>query len=613
VVLTDSISLNAQLLDGVIEFSDGSNVSINGPLPNDGTPHEVVFTPRLTEWVRVRMTAANTSYQLAEIAAYSSLDPGQIRLAEDLFNDGDAVGWDDSNADCQTGGQSWDPNPVPLHAGAGNQYLQEGDCRGYSSDGAGVELGSYSLKSLDLPDGMDLRLSLRSDYRNADWLMGPMGVLFGYQDNNNYYRLDLSQVEGHRKLYKKEAGVYTELNTSPQSYVPEQWTNLRVVHKNGAILAYVNGSKVLAAEDSTFAGGKIALFCARNESCRFDNVVLLSAPSAPIVGVNITDGPAHASSEYFVGDTNSLEVAATVTESAGFGWVEFVIDEGTGNESSQEALALPYSATFSQLNQGDHTVRAYLLDDNGQRLSDSEAAMELPQVATEGVQLIGMGNSIAGGLKDNDPNDDTSDDLRNTSGGFQSVLNDRLSVRSTMPISILSEGNAGENSAEGLARIQTVLQNNPAAQGYLLLYGANDARSSKILPSGLGMNSAQPGYNDTFKGHMDQIFSAILAAGKQIFPGKALPKFENGSPNGPNVAPLNAALQEFNQVIDELLLEKGLSGSYTAPDFYSYFIAHPAEMDADGIHPNGNGYKSLARGWCESLDGQLGLRCNDRL
>ena len=239
--------------------------------------------------------------------------------------------------------------------------------------------------------------------------------------------------------------------------------------------------------------------------------------------------------------------------------------------------------------------------------------MELPQVGTGGVHLVGLGNSIAGGLKDDINGDDTSLDGRNTSGGYQSVLNDLIAADTSGPITVLADGNAGENTAEGVARINAVLARNPEAQGFLLLYGANDARASRILDSGLGLYPGDSGYDGSFKDYMEQLMSAILDAGKQVFPGKALPKFVNGNSNDPGVATLNAALQQFNLVIDELLADFGLDGSYQAPDFYSYFIANPGEMDADGVHPNGTGYQSLARGWCESLDGQPGISCKDKL
>jgi lysophospholipase L1-like esterase len=596
VVLTDTQSQSTQLLGGRIKFSDGSTVPINGPLPDDGSPHYVELTnPKQTDSIRIEMTDAIGIYALAEVAAYSQ---------------GNADGWTENIVVCQDGSEDWDPT-ASLVSGAGNQYQQKEDCRGYNRNG--VELGTYTLQGINVPAGMDLRLRLRSDSRNQDWLFGAMGVLFGYQDDNNYYRLDLSQAEGHRKLYKKEPSSYTELHTSPQSYTREEWVNLRVVHHNGVIQAYVNGRKVLAFEDSTFNAGKIALFCARNESCFFDNVVLLSKPSAPIVGVNIEDSPAPASGEYFVSAGDSLSVVATVTESTGFDRVEFVLDEGPG-ETSVEDFTVPYSHIFNTLGNGDHTIHAYLLDGNGQRLDSTEAVMELPQVGTGGVHLVGLGNSIAGGLRDDINGDDTSLDGRNTSGGYQTVLNYLMSAdKFAGPVTVLAEGNAGETTAEGLARIGAVLARNPEAQGFLLLYGANDARNSGILDSGLGLNPGDPGYDGSFKDYIEQMFSAILDAGKQVYPGKALPKFSNGDPDDPSVVDLNDRLQEFNQVIDELLVEKGLDGSYTAPDFYAYFIANPGEMNADGVHPNGTGYQSLARGWCESLNGNLGLTCKAKL
>ena len=230
---------------------------------------------------------------------------------------------------------------------------------------------------------------------------------------------------------------------------------------------------------------------------------------------------------------------------------------------------------------------------------------ELPQVGVNGIHLVGLGDSITSGSKDDIPSDDISSDGRNTGGGYQSVLNDLLTADNPKPVTVLNEGNPGETSAEGADRVVAVIERTPEAQGYLVLYGANDARSSLILPSGLGLDPGDPGYAGSFKDNLEQIMSAILAAvNKQVFPGKTLPKLPDDA--------RNVAIQEFNQVVDELVTEKGIAG-YTAPDFFAYFMSNPSEMTLDGIHPNGRGYQSMARGWCEALSGQLGLVCTASL
>ena len=58
------------------------------------------------------------------------------------------------------------------------------------------------------------------------------------------------------------------------------------------------------------------------------------------------------------------------------------------------------------------------------------------------------------------------------------------------------------------------------------------------------------------------------------------------------------AIQEYNQAIDELVAENGIS--VAPPDFYAWFQSHPSQL-ADGLHPNGTGYQSMATLWFNAL------------
>lgn len=624
VSLTGLLGLTPEVQSVRLDFSDSTSRDFTLSLPsNNGVPQDIVFDPpKQTEWIQVTVTQVTGAgdYGLAEITAYSSLDPGQTTQAEDLFNDGDSTGWTLVDNCLKAGSSSaWDP-AFFFWSGAGNQYRQTGDCRGFSDEG--VELGTYRVLGGVNPTGMDLRLNMRSDDTGEVRVNGAMGVLFAYQNDNNYYRLDLSQREGHRKLWKKQAGVFTELNTSPQSYTPgdwpssyssQAWVNLRVVHLNGVIIVYLDGEKIMAAEDLTFSGGQIALFCARNRSCTYDNVILLDAPSDPIVGTNIADedtvngvGLGHASGEYFVSAGAGLDVAAAVTSSAGVGSVEFVLDEGLGNEVSLTDFAPPYVQQFNLLSAGDHTVSTYLLDDVGQRLPSAKAAHALPKVGTGGIFLVALGDSITGGLGDDLPADDISMDGRNTSGGYQTVLNDLLSADNPIPVTVLNEGNAGETSSEGVLRMMAVVERTPAAQAYLTIYGANDSSESMPPPSGAGLtctslnpiSGCDSGYLGSFKHNMQRMINAAADAGKQLILAKAPPHLTNG--------PRDALIQGYNNAVEQVVTENGFG--YTPPDFHTFFSANPGLM-VDALHPNGLGYREMADLWCQSLNGQMGIFC----
>jgi len=532
-------------------------------------------------------------------------------LLQDDFNDGNAFGWTIVN-NCVKGSSNW--------LWVNNTYMQAGECRGFSIEGAAI--ASHALSSTVLPLDVDIQLRLRSEDPALDavtsnnasiWKFDTMGILFGYQDANNYYRFELNNNKGHRKLWRVQGGVFTELNTSPQSYVRGQWINLRVILQNGNILVFVDGQQVMAVTDSAFSGGGLALFCARNSSCSFDDIFVDAAPATPLLGMNLPDDSSHASSEYFVITDTTVDVSAFTTVGSSIGGIEFVADEGTPGETIHTDLTPPYNTQFI-LPAGEHSLAAHLLDDSEVRLPAPEASSVFSQVGSGGIHLVGLGDSITNGLFDNVLTDNTSADGRNTGGSYEPILNNHLTAGNGVPVSIVNDGNPGEESWEGAARVNAVLARTPETQGYLVSYGANDSGGSLPTPSGFGLVPGDEGYAGSFKYYMQHIIDAVTmpapsGAGKLIFLAKAPPYLADGN--------RNATVAQYNLVIDELVtngLKVDYPSSYVGyipPDFHSYFTANPAEMSSDGIHPDGVGYQSMARLWCEALNGQQGWRCLD--
>ena len=89
---------------------------------------------------------------------------------------------------------------------------------------------------------------------------------------------------------------------------------------------------------------------------------------------------------------------------------------------------------------------------------------------------------------------------------------------------------------------------------------------------------------------MQRILSAILLAGKTPYlakvPYTTLPRYDILS------------IQEYNGVVDEPVAANGIS--VVPPDFYAWFLAHSSQL-ADGLHPNGTGYQSMANLWFSAL------------
>ena len=598
----DSVAVSLSSATG----SASIHYTTDGSTPDSGsTLYSGAFTLTNSATVMAIALAPGFNDSVVTSQTYTIVPAGT--LFADNFNDGNAIGWSVDD-ECQKGNSNWSV--------VNNVLMQTDDCRGFTvAEGAAV--GTQVLSNVSLPAGVDITVRLRSEDPDSDaasnnngagWKFGNLGVLFGYQDANNYYRFEFNGLKGHRKLWRKQGGAFTELNTSPQSFVRGQWMVLRIVHRNGVILVFVDGQQVMSAADTAFSAGGLGLFCARDTSCSFDDVSVLSASTDPQLGLRLLDSaaptepalPVQSYGEYFVDSDSVLEVVAVATAATGVGGVEFVVDEGTGNAVSQTDLVAPYRRQFTTLSTGEHTVTGYLLDGSGVRLTAPEARVSLPQIATNGIHLYTQGDSITAGLKDDVTADDTSLDTRNTAGGYQPVLNDELSAGNGVPVTVLNDGNAGEESGEGAARMASILSHSPEAQAYVMFYGANDSGGALPTPSGLGTvpDTVTP---VTFKDYLQQMINAVTGAGKQIYLVKATPFLANLT--------RDALVVEYNQVVDELVSENGLG--YVAADLYSYFTANPGEFSPDLLHPNGTGYASIARLICEQLNGQNGLWCLD--
>jgi lysophospholipase L1-like esterase len=162
-----------------------------------------------------------------------------------------------------------------------------------------------------------------------------------------------------------------------------------------------------------------------------------------------------------------------------------------------------------------------------------------------------------------------------------------------------------------VASINTIIANHPLSQRFLIEYGTNDARPWLPVPSGLGLSPGDPGYAGSFKDNMQQIIDAVNAASKEACLAKApitLGDSVNSTPyDDPDSGARSVLVKEYNQVIDELASYPSNNIMVVPPDFYSLFnedVTGGKRYDfeySDNLHPNGEGYRSMANEWGNSL------------
>ena len=278
------------------------------------------------------------------------------------------------------------------------------------------------------------------------------------------------------------------------------------------------------------------------------------------------------------------------------GWgVSFLLDGGSGSGgTTYDDYEAPFEMTFINVSMSEHTIDAIIIDDTGQEVQGDSTHDQVTPVGV-GDYYVAIGDSITRGSHDDIPTDDTSSDLRNTGGGYEPILNDLLTDAvdgKGYPHTVFNEGASGHGSVEGLALLPSILTKHPKAEYFLIQYGTNDAWAP--TPSGLGLQLGNDGYAGSFKDNMQQIITLIKNDGRVPCLSKvpiALDPYSS----------LNTAIQEYNQVIDELVSDNNIV--VVPPDFYTFFEVNQDQM-ADGLHPNGVGYQSMATIWRDVLTNQ---------
>jgi Ca2+-binding RTX toxin-like protein len=175
---------------------------------------------------------------------------------------------------------------------------------------------------------------------------GALGLLFHYQDANNYYKLELdangdydrSPGNGAGSLFQLiqvKDGVERYLNQYPAKYTPGEALNLRVEVRDGKIQAYVDGLALFAyaIEDRAQSKGTIGLFSWDSAGVSFDDVLVYDLSSAsvlppggPILGTDGDDDLAGTS-----GDDVILAGLGDDEVSGGSG--DDVVEGGSGDDT----------------------------------------------------------------------------------------------------------------------------------------------------------------------------------------------------------------------------------------------------------------------------------------
>ena len=223
-------------------------------------------------------SVTDSTFSEGTIGLYSSSNPasfdnivvqdintGAVLLSDD-FNEGVFTGWTVVDQGKNHGPSAWSVT------------------RGTLLQTSTID-GTFALYTLR--NWRDYRLTLKMLSQDLD----SVGVMFRYQDNDNYYRFSWNRQNNFRRLEKRLNGVFTMLAEDTKTYVTGQTYLLEVVATGTTLGVTIDGTSIFSALDSSFNAGTIALYSSSNQGSSFDDVLVQDlATGAVLLSDDFNDG-----------------------------------------------------------------------------------------------------------------------------------------------------------------------------------------------------------------------------------------------------------------------------------------------------------------------------------
>ncbi len=104
------------------------------------------------------------------------------------------------------------------------------------------------------------------------------GVIFRYQDANNYYLVRVNTLDDQIGLFRVSNGELKPLATNPLTAPPNGWHALRIHFKGDSIQSFFDGVKQLDAKDNSLPNaGLIGFWTHADSVAHFDDLVVQPA------------------------------------------------------------------------------------------------------------------------------------------------------------------------------------------------------------------------------------------------------------------------------------------------------------------------------------------------
>jgi hypothetical protein len=199
-----------------------------------------------------------SSQEIQDLYSQGGTSGTSLSFSDD-FSDGNYDGW--SLADQGT-------LQTPMSWSASTNVMVQSSNTYTSSTGTELPtLGTYAY----LIDGLswtDYKTTLTIKSADDD----AIGLMFRYQDQDNYYRFSWDKQRAYRRLVKCVNGQFTLLAEDSVTYVTNQTYDLEVIANDDSLKVSIDSSEIFSVTDSSFSSGSIALYCWGNVGAYFDDI-----------------------------------------------------------------------------------------------------------------------------------------------------------------------------------------------------------------------------------------------------------------------------------------------------------------------------------------------------
>jgi hypothetical protein len=136
----------------------------------------------------------------------------------------------------------------------------------------------FPVAVADGPSLADLRLSVQCKAVSGE-VDQACGLVFRYQDENNYYITRANALENNVRIYYVKDGKRKQFASWAGEVTSKAWHELRVDAKGDHFDVYWDGHKVLDAKDATFSSaGKVGLWTKADSVTYFDDLSVSPIP-----------------------------------------------------------------------------------------------------------------------------------------------------------------------------------------------------------------------------------------------------------------------------------------------------------------------------------------------